>query len=107
VVIDAFRRVANSPPSPAVVRRSRQGPDGRTARHWTLAEYIAERAPDVAERIELARLAAESSLAELRRKAFVTIVVHRYETFGIVVSEAMAHGCPVVAHANRRHREIH
>ena len=98
VVIDAFRRVAQQLPQ---VRLWFAGPDkGLTdeqRRHWTLAEYIAERAPDVAERIDWLGWQPNSSLAELRRKAFVTIVGSRYETFGIVVSEAMAHGCPVVA----------
>jgi glycosyltransferase involved in cell wall biosynthesis len=98
VVIDAFRRVAQKLPQ---VRLWFAGPDkGLTdeqGQHWTLAEYIAERAPDVAERIDLLGWQPNSSLAELRRKAFVTIVGSRYETFGIVVSEAMAHGCPVAA----------
>jgi glycosyltransferase involved in cell wall biosynthesis len=98
VVIDAFRRVAQRLPQ---VRLWFAGPDkGLTdeqCRHWTLAKYIAEKAPDVAERIDWLGPQPNSSLAELRRKAFVTIVGSRYETFGIVVSEAMAYGCPLVA----------
>jgi glycosyltransferase involved in cell wall biosynthesis len=98
VVIDAFRKVAQRLPQ---VRLWFVGPEeGQTdeqGRHWTLAEYIAERAPDVAERIDCLGRQPHASLAEMRRKAFATIVGSRYETFGIVVLEAMAYGCPLAA----------
>ena len=98
VVIDAFRRVAQQLPQ---VRLWFAGPDkGLTderSRHWKLADYIAERAPDVAERIDWLGQKPNSSLAELRREAFVTIVGSRYENLPMVVLEATAYGCPVVA----------
>jgi glycosyltransferase involved in cell wall biosynthesis len=98
VIIDAFHRITQRFPQ---VRLWFAGPDeGLTDEHgrrWTLAEYIAERAPEMAGRIDFLGRQSNSSLAELRRKAFVTIVGSRYETFGIVVLEAMAYGCPVAA----------
>jgi len=98
VVIDAFRRVAQVSPR---VRLWFAGPDeGLTdeqARRWTLMDYIAERAPDMAGRIDWLGRQPNSSLAELRRKAFLTIVGSRYENFPMVVLEAVAHGCPLAA----------
>jgi glycosyltransferase involved in cell wall biosynthesis len=98
VVIDAFRRVAQRFPEVRLwfVGPTEQAPDEQ-GRNWTLPEYIAERAPDVAGRIDWLGRQPHSALAELRRKAFVTIVGSRYENFPIVVLEAMAHGCPLVA----------
>lgn len=99
MVIEAFRRVAQRLPQ---VRLWFVGPadEGLTddhGRHWTVAQYIAERAPDVAERIDWLGRQPNSSLTELRRKAFVTIVASRYENLPMVVLEAMAFGCPLVA----------
>ena len=99
VVIDAFRRIAQRFPQ---VRLWFVGPtdelQDEQGRRWTAQEYIAERAPDVAGRIDSGLVdCPNSALAELRRKAFVTIVASRYETFGIVVLEAMAYGCPLAA----------
>lgn len=98
VVIDAFRVVAQRFPQ---VRLWFVGPDmGLTdeqGRHWTLAKYLAERAPDVAGRIDWLGRQPNSSLADLRRKAFVTIVGSRYENLPLVVLEAVAHGCPLAA----------
>lgn len=98
VVIDAFRKVAQRFPQ---IRLCFAGPDhGLTddrGQCWTLAKYLAERAPDVAGRVDWLGRQPNSSLAELRRKAFATIVGSRYETFGIVVLEAMAYGCPLAA----------
>ena len=98
VVIDAFRKVASRFPQ---IRLWFAGPDdGLTddqGRYWTLAKYLEERAPEVAGRVDWLGRQPHSSLAELRRKAFATIVGSRYETFGIVVLEAMAYGCPLAA----------
>jgi glycosyltransferase involved in cell wall biosynthesis len=98
VVIDAFRKVAHRFPE---IRLCFVGPDdGITddqGRNWTYAKYLHERAPDVAGRVDWLGHQPNSSLADLRRKAFATIVGSRYETFGIVVLEAMAYGCPLAA----------
>jgi glycosyltransferase involved in cell wall biosynthesis len=98
IVIDAFNQVAQRYRD---VRLWFAGPDrglkDEHGRHWTLPNYIAERAHDVAGRIDWLGPQPYSALAELRRKAFVTIVGSRYETLGIVVLEALACGCPLVA----------
>jgi glycosyltransferase involved in cell wall biosynthesis len=98
VVIDAFRRIAQGLPK---VRLWFAGPTDQLpdeqGRRWTLPDYIAEKAPDVAGRIDWLGRQPNSALAELRRKAFVTIVASRYENFPNVVLEAMAYGCPLAA----------
>jgi glycosyltransferase involved in cell wall biosynthesis len=66
-------------------------------KHWSLAEYVAERTPGVAERIDRLGRQPQAALDELRRRADLTIVASRYETFGLVALEAMAYGCPLVA----------
>ena len=38
-----------------------------------------------------------NNLPELRRRAYATVVASRYELVGMVVLEAMAYGCPLVA----------
>lgn len=98
VVIDAFRRVAQRVPKVRLwfVGHQEGLTDGQ-GRHWTLAEYIAERAPDVADRIDCLGRQPNASLAKMRRKAFITIVGSRYENLPMVVLEAAAYGCPLVA----------
>ena len=80
-----------------MVRRSGRGLTDEQGRRWTLAEYIAERAPEVAGRIDCLGRQPNASLAELRRKAFVTIVASRYENLPMVVLEAIAYGSPLAA----------
>jgi glycosyltransferase involved in cell wall biosynthesis len=100
VVIDAFRTAAQRFPRLRlwfVGHREVQRLIDEKGRAWTLAEYIAERAPDVADRIDCLGPQTHAGLAELRRKAAVTVVGSRYETMGLVVLEAIAYGCPLVA----------
>ncbi len=99
VVIDAFSRVVQRFPK---VRLWFAGPTDQTltddqGRQWTLARYLAERAPDLADRIDWLGRQPNSSLGELRRKASVTIVGSRYENFPMVVLEALAFGSPLAA----------
>ncbi len=68
-----------------------------SGRSWSLAGYLAQRAPEVAGRVDLLGRQPDAAVAALRRQAFLTIVASRYETFGLVALEAMAHGCPLVA----------
>lgn len=51
----------------------------------------------VASRIQFLGRLERSQIAELRRRAYVTIIGSRYETFGNVAIEAMTFGCPIVA----------
>jgi glycosyltransferase involved in cell wall biosynthesis len=98
VVIDAFQRIVRRFPK---MRLWFAGPDDGVIdaqnRRWSLAEYLTEKAPEVAECVDWLGKRPYSSLAELRQRAFISIVGSRYETFGMVSLEAMAHGCPLVA----------
>ena len=99
-VIDAFRKIAQRLPEVRlwfVGHHEVQTLTDEQGRRWELAEFIAERAPDVADRIDCLGPLPPAVLADMRRKAFLTIVGSRYETFGIVVLEAMGYGCPLVA----------
>jgi glycosyltransferase involved in cell wall biosynthesis len=98
VVIDAFLRTAQRFPQ---LRLWFVGPDegftNEQGKKWTFTEYLQERAPEVAGRIDWLGRQPNSSLTELRRKAFATIVGSRYENFPMVVLEAAAYGCPLAA----------
>jgi glycosyltransferase involved in cell wall biosynthesis len=61
-------------------------------------QYLDERVPAaLRSRIEAHPFSAQTFIAPLRKRAFVTVVPSRFETFGMVVLEAIAQGCPVVA----------
>jgi glycosyltransferase involved in cell wall biosynthesis len=66
-------------------------------RSWSLADYIGRNAPEAADRVDWLGGLPDAEIAALRRKAFLTFVASRYETFGLVALEAMAYGCPLVA----------
>ncbi|MFZ0680587.1 glycosyltransferase family 4 protein [Candidatus Binatus sp.] len=100
VVIDAFRKLAQRLPQLRLwfvgLHEARSLADEQ-GRRWKLAEYIAERAPDVADRIDCLGPLPQAALGDLRREAFLTIVGSRYENMPMVVLEAIAYGCPLVA----------
>lgn len=64
---------------------------------WTMRKYLAERAREVADSIDWMGRQPDAAVDALRRRAFLTVVASRYETFGLVALEAMAHGCPLIA----------
>jgi glycosyltransferase involved in cell wall biosynthesis len=100
LVIEAVSRVRREFPG---VRLTIIGPDRGFAddrgRMRQLLEFVRDRLPGALESgsVEWLGTLPASSLAPLRRSAFVTIIPSRYENFPYTLTEAMATGCPVVA----------
>ncbi len=98
LMIKAFAEIARKRPG---VHLCFVGPDrglvDSDGEKFGLEEYIQRHASDVSNRIERSGQVPNSRLALLRRKARVTVVCSRYETFGITLTEAMTAGCPTVA----------
>ena len=98
VVIDSFRAVARRFPQVRLWYVGRDhGLVDETGRHWTLAQYLGDRAPEIAGRVDYLGSPSNATLQDLRRKARVTVVASRYENLPMVVMEALACGCPLVA----------
>jgi glycosyltransferase involved in cell wall biosynthesis len=101
-LIDAFRRIVERIPQAHLrfVGQDRGIPrgDGRT---WTIRDYTEERIPGAWQSGQVGWLDRQphSALADLRRRAAVTVVCSRYETFGLTATEAMSQGCPLVVTA--------
>src|SRR5258707_1384052 len=66
-------------------------------RRWQLADYIVQRAPEAAASIDWLGQQNHAAIDPLRRQAALTVVGSRYEVLPLVVLEAIAHGCPLVA----------
>lgn len=100
IMIDAFVEVLRARPD---TRLWFVGPDegvtGADGHRWDIRSYLAARALRAWSegRIEWLGRRPGSSLAQLRRRAAVTVVASRYDNFPTTVLEAMAHGCPLVA----------
>ena len=100
LIIEAFGQVLQTVPR---ARLCFVGPDrGYTdanGRRWNLEEFLRDRLPGRLESGQVSILGQQpfSTLASLRRKAMVTVVCSRYETFSRVLTETMSVGCPVVA----------
>jgi glycosyltransferase involved in cell wall biosynthesis len=98
VVVDAFRQVIYEFPKVRLwFVGSDDGVVDKHGKRWAFKEYLAERASDAEGRVDFLGRVPYSALPELRRRAFITMVASRYETFSLVTSEAIAYGCPVVA----------
>jgi glycosyltransferase involved in cell wall biosynthesis len=88
------------------------GPDSgffdRDGRRWHSRDFIERIVPRPSDhqRIEYLGLQTPAQITALRRKAQMTVVCSRYETFGNVAAEAMAAGCPLIATAVGGLREI-
>lgn len=98
-IFDAFALLLNDHPT---ARLTFVGPDrglDREGKRWSLPEYLAYRLPgaEAEGRVRWLGRRPPSEVAELRRRAAVTVVASRYETFAITITEAMAFGCPLVA----------
>ena len=98
VVIDCLRILVRTFPN---IRLWFAGPDqgftGEDGKCWSLREYVGHHAPETASRVDWIGTQTLESLGDLRRRAMVTMVASRYETFGVTAVEAMAYGCPLVA----------
>lgn len=98
IMLDAFVRVARAVPS---ARLLFVGPDrglvDQTGRAMTCDTYLDAHVPsEVRGRIEITGALPSAQISALRRRALITVVPSRYETFGMTVVEAMAHGSPLV-----------
>jgi glycosyltransferase involved in cell wall biosynthesis len=97
LVLSAFRDVARKFEQAELVV---VGPDNGLndgARVWKFDEYVRHHVPaELLPRIKMLGKIPASSVAALRRTAFVTVVASRYETFPMVVLEAMALGSPLI-----------
>ena len=98
-IIDAFARLLHDRPT---ARLTFIGPDRgivRDGRSWSLEQYVERRLPGALRdgRVEWLGGRPHGELPEFRRRAAVTVVASRYETFAITVAEAMAAGCPLVS----------
>ena len=100
LAIDAFREVAKGDP---LVELCFVGPDrgllGPRGRRFDLPSYLEEHVPDAGLRRRVRVLGPQphQAIAELRRRAYLTLVPSRYENFPMTVLEALAFGSPLVA----------
>ncbi|WP_169981011.1 glycosyltransferase family 4 protein [Tautonia rosea] len=98
-MIDAFALLQRDRPAARLTFVGQDRGLVRDGRHWQLKAYIEHRMPGAlsAGLIEWLGPRPQSELEGLRRRAAVTVVASRYETFAITICEAMAAGCPLVA----------
>ena len=100
LIIEAFTHVLREIPDAQLWM---VGPDSGIiacdGRKWKIEEFIRDRVPAALEtaRIRWFGFQALSELNQLRRKAMVTVICSRYETFSSATLEAMTMGCPTVA----------
>lgn len=97
LVLDAFARLLAEFPRLELLFA---GPDVGLrdgTRTWKLAEYLEARLPAPARaRVQVLGAVDHGKVVALRRQAFVTVVASRFETFPMVVLEALAAGSPLV-----------
>jgi glycosyltransferase involved in cell wall biosynthesis len=97
-MIDAFAHVLSGFPD---ARLDFVGPDrgclDSSGRSWSFEEYLAAKLGE-ADRAKVSYhgFQPNSTAAELRKRALVTVAPSRYEAFGIAAAEAMMAGCPLV-----------
>jgi glycosyltransferase involved in cell wall biosynthesis len=98
IMIEAFRRIAPDFPQLRLwfVGRDHGFVDD-SGRQFTLSEYLNEKAREIAGRVDFLGRLPQNELDALRARPYATVVASRYETFGLVVTEAMAYGSPLVA----------
>jgi glycosyltransferase involved in cell wall biosynthesis len=100
LIIEAFGQVLRNVPR---ARLYFVGPDrgfmDPNGRRWNLEEFVRDRLPGTLESGTFTYLGQQpySALAALRKRAIVTVICSRYETFSYVLTETMSVGCPLVA----------
>ena len=97
-MLDAFSRLLRTRPQ---LHLDFVGPDrgliDDTGRMWSFDQYLREKIPPAAqERIAFHNFLPASKAAQIRKRALVTVVPSRYETFGITAAESMMAGCPLL-----------
>ena len=100
LIIDAFARVLQKVPDAQLWMVGLDcGLIDSHGRTWKIAEFVRDRLPGAIEdgRIRTVGFQSSSELNRLRRKAMVTVVCSRYETFSSATLEALTMGCPTVA----------
>jgi glycosyltransferase involved in cell wall biosynthesis len=100
-MIEAFARIARQRPDVRLdfvgPDRGCQFPDGR---NLSIDQYLRETLDEATRgRVTYHGFLPAPAAAELRKRALVTAVPSRYETFGIAAAEAMMAGCPLVVGA--------
>ena len=107
ILLDAFARVAAVRPE---LRLIFIGPDTgiiQGSRSVAFKDYLEENIPlSVRDQILFKGVLTKDLIAEHRRRAAITVVSSRYETFSMTVVEAMAAGSPVIAARTGGIREI-
>jgi len=109
VMIDAFVRLASSRPTLWLdfVGPDRGIPDS-SGTLMRITEYLERHVgdPAISRRIVIHGQQPATEIDAYRRRAFITVVPSRYETFGYTAVEAMRLGCPLVAADSGGLREI-
>jgi glycosyltransferase involved in cell wall biosynthesis len=108
IVIDAFRRVAELVPEARLIfvgpDRGLSADDGRA---HSLSSYVEAALPvEARARVEVTGALPAEAIDALRRRAFLTVVASRYETFSFALAESMAFGCPTIGAATGAIPEI-
>jgi glycosyltransferase involved in cell wall biosynthesis len=101
LMLKAFSKVLRSDPE---VRLDFVGPDrgyiDDNGCMWSFEQYLREKVPPPErDRVTFHDFLPGWKAAEVRKRALVTVVPSRYETFGITAAEAMMAGCPLVVGA--------
>ena len=100
VIVEAFGHVLREiPDSQLWMVGADSGFVASDGRKWTIEEFIRNRLPGALEatRVRWFGFQTMPELTRLRRRAMVTVVCSRYETFSSATLEAMTMGCPTVA----------
>jgi glycosyltransferase involved in cell wall biosynthesis len=100
LLVEAFAQVVQRIPQARLwIVGPDRGLDDDQRRRWSVTDYLKDRIPHAVAsgQVEWMGQLPQSALPALRRRALVTVVCSRYETFPGTVLEAISIGCPVIA----------